>query len=185
MTKTIKRKQLQFSSAVHPADMEMASLRYTDLKIACIEMGMSFQAVISGDHSTLSSFYKQNHGTRRDTNRLIKFEAWLAEKLIKRGYDPKDPLVVFKLSSAIEIPADASDDEAPKTVKKIKAKVQVPKKKREVRDGVVKGTKKDLTFQLTKKGLPVGKVIEKVLSKFPDAQEKSIKIWYRKAQRLG
>ena len=49
--------------------------------------------------------------------------------------------------------------------------------------GLITGTKKSLTYELVKKGKSSERIIKKVIKKFPDAKEKSILIWVRKAER--
>jgi ATP-dependent exoDNAse (exonuclease V) beta subunit len=58
-------------------------------------------------------------------------------------------------------------------------------KKKRQRDerGLVAGTKKSYTFELTAKGYDLERVTRRVLKKFPDANAKSISLWYRKAKR--
>ena len=54
----------------------------------------------------------------------------------------------------------------------------------EVKDenGLRAGTKKSYTYQLAKKGYSLEKTISKVMKKFPDAKEVSIKQWHKRAQ---
>ena len=193
MAKSIKRKKLDWSGDQHPADKEMANMRYIDLKIACIEMGMPFEEVSNGDHSTLSSFFKTHYGTRRNKQLLINFETWLAQLMIDRGYDPDDPLVTFKLSNATDEELASPPKSATKS-KRIQTKQKntstTPKaasrpKKRERKNGVITGTKKSLTFELALQGLEINEIITKVMEQFPDASDKSIKIWVRKAKRMA
>ena len=62
-----------------------------------------------------------------------------------------------------------------------KSKYKKPREKDE--NNLVKGTKKSYTWELTKKGLNLERVIRRVQKKFPDANEKSIRLWHRACLR--
>ena len=69
------------------------------------------------------------------------------------------------------------------------AKEKVVKEKKEPRkkdaNGLFQGTKKSYTYELQKKGKTLDQVITKVTRKFPDAQTKSIRIWFNKSKKEG
>jgi len=85
--------------------------------------------------------------------------------------------------------------EVPQPVKKVETsrvqaekpnKANIPKSEKKPTEvdketGVRKGTKKNLTYTLAKQKIPLEKVVKQVMKEFPEAQEKSIKIWYKRA----
>ena len=82
------------------------------------------------------------------------------------------------------VEAFKQDAEVRNEAEKLFQKKPKEKKKRQ-RDerGLVAGTKKSYTFELTSKGYDLERVTRRVLKKFPDANAKSISLWYRKAKR--
>jgi len=181
----------------HPkysAYKELASFVYRDLQAACIMRGMDFDELVEGDQGSLSSWFIRNYDQPMDRELLEDFDLWMDKQLKKRGYKKKDPVRQFKRFSN-------TDEDNNITVKtKSLRKTRIPKKKREKKSknkfGIYEGTKKSLTYDLTsdlydklrhkyevkelyKNFAP--KMYLEVKKVFPDALEKSVKMWMKRA----
>lgn len=171
-----------------PEYRELARMNYRDLKIACIVRGMEFEDVVEGDHNSLQAFFIKHYHDLPHKDRLERFDNWMDKQLAKK-YPADDPFRAFRLSSVLD-----DTTEEPKVKAKIKkALPKTPKKPRREKNStfnVFKGTKKEYTMELTHKLLKAGKnmeskklqqkLVEAVIKKFPDANEKSIIIWYKR-----
>lgn len=168
----------------------LGNLKYKDLQAEVIQRGMGYKEIITGDHTTLSSFYIAHFDEPLKKARLKEFQNLSDKSLEERGYKPDDPIRKYARSQ-FENPEDEDTPKAPKE------KVEKPKKEKRQKDaefGIFEGTKKQLTFKLAKslwnaraadfdndyKRIAkkfAGKLFRKVQVKFPDAAEKSVKIW--------
>lgn len=180
---------------MHPVDKQLQNMNYRDLKIACIVRGMEFNDVVEGYHGTLAAYFRQNYGDGGDVELLEEFDVWMDQQLAKNNIPADDPLRLFKLSSTL----DPETDELLLKRRRIrKAGVKVPKKTKAKAErnkdfGVRKGTKKEYTMTVYKKLHDLGKnldskklqakLIDKVMAEFPEANEKSIKIWISQAKK--
>ena len=65
--------------------------------------------------------------------------------------------------------------------------IKKPREKKPPRErdefNLIKGTKKSYVFELTAKGFELDRVIRRMKKKFPEANAKSINLWYRMAKR--
>lgn len=149
---------------------------HKDAKKHAIELGMPFPDVVNADFWRLISYIETQHSLRnnkRNPELLVEFDDWMEKILLKRG---REDLIHDSLR--LSYVTEERIEEESKKPKEVKPKAP---KREMTQDGLVKGTKKSYTFELAKKGLSLSKVIRRVLKKFPDASEKSIKIWHRKA----
>lgn len=180
-----KLKTNQNSSLFH----RLSKLKFQDLKSECIQRGMPFEDIVNSDWHGLKSFIVDNLDGTKDPSKLEEFENWVEAKLLEKGYDKDDALVTFK-----EFTSNSNKDEREeskstaakdsKVSKKPKGEKKAKTKKRQRDDsGLFKGTKKHYVYEGVQKGASIEKVIKKTLAKFPDAKEKSIRIWYRKAKK--
>lgn len=153
-----------------------SELKYRDIKRMAVERGMPFPEVVSSDFYGLVSFIDSEESKKPDPSLVLQFDLWLEGILKERGAD-------YLIKPSLRL-SYISDDmrQGAKEKKPAKEKVVKEKKIRE-KDGnnLVKGTKKSYTFKLAKAGFSLERVKRRVLKKFPDASEKSIIIWYRKA----
>lgn len=161
----------------------MHNLRHKDLQAECIKRGLSSIEVVSMDHHKLTDWLFKNLDNTQDEQKLIEHDAWVDEQLTQRGIKKGDallnPALKFARPGNIEemdkpsiIKPEGSN--VPKAEKKLKAEIsQVT--------GVRSGTKKALTFDLAFNGVEIGNVIKQVKDKFPEADEKSVRIWFKKA----
>lgn len=160
------------SQFMTPADRELKNMTYKTLQKEAIIRGYPFEKISKADHGILSSFFIREFKSDKDPSLLNKYDSWLEDVLKEKGLDKafRHPQLRYSLVSE------------EKEEKPIIKEVKKPKVKREkTSDGIYKGTKKALTFELAKKGLSKQEVIQKVLETFPDASPKSMGIWYNKA----
>jgi len=157
------------------------NMTYKDIKRNCVARGLSFQEVVDGTVPRLSNWLHHHNNDEVKPELLDQFDDWVEDILRSRGaFDLIHPQL--RLGFIGEKDKEGNN----KKTKRIKG---IPKKKRarreKTKDGIYKGTKKALTFKLQQKGRSLDRTIKKVLRIFPDASEKSIKIWYKKSARLN
>lgn len=150
-------------------------LTYKDLKKLCISKGMPFEEVVSGDVPTLHNWLHHNINKEEDQSLINDYDDWIEAELINMGSE-----YLIAPSLRLGYVGDKSDNNIVKKPKEKKPKTpKVPKEK--TAEGVVKGTKKAYTFELAIKGRTLDYITKRVLKRYPDASEKSIKIWFRAA----
>ena len=95
----------------------------------------------------------------------------------------KKYLVLLLAILLLPVAADAKKkDLKPQDNDSAQTEVTAKKPKKEKNElGLWKGTKKAYTFELTLKGYDLERVTRRVLKHFPEANEKSIKQWYKAA----
>lgn len=155
---------------------------YKDLKRQAICLGMPFPDATGADHGTLISFINRTDNIP-NTNLIDKYDDYIDEQLANLGYGPDDPMRSSRLRLGYIGETTESGEVRKKRVRGIK-KTREKKAPRE-RDNfnLIKGTKKSYTFELTEKGYTLDRILRRVLKKFPDAKEKSIKLWHTAAKR--
>lgn len=159
-------------------DSVLGKMRYIDLQRACLIRGIGFEELVEGDFYRLQSWLAKNWDTDLDTGLLDKFDEWRERVMKSQGKD--EPFI--RLGYVAE--KDEETGEVTK-VKKIR-NLKKPKRKRERNKSlgnIFKGTKKELALQCEKEGKSLDQTIKIVMEKFPDALEKSVRIWYKKAKR--
>lgn len=152
-----------------------SDLTYKDLKIACVVRGMPPEEVLKRDFFGLANWLTKNVLLPENLELLEVFDNYMEDELIKLG---KEELIHNSLRLGyVNRPEGDEVIKAPKVVKEKKA----PKEKDS--NGFFKGTKKSYTYELQGKGKTLEQTITKVKRKFPEAQDKSIRIWYNKAKK--
>lgn len=183
----------------YAANKALTKMRYQDLKAACIVRGMDFQDIVEGDYPTLAGWFVKNHDNKQNRELLEMFDQWVDDHLKQRGYKKNDPLRQFRQHSSL-----TADNDVKVRTRKLKGadigKKKRIKKERDATFGIFKGTKKDYTFTqcadlFNKKRVDDDgkdrtvkdfqkaygdKMVERVQKKFPDAKEKSVKIWMKR-----
>jgi len=155
---------------------KMSSMRYIDLQRNALVRGMDFSQMVNSDLYGLQSWLSANWDKQLDPSLLDQFDYWREKFLYGRGYVGEPFVRLGYLGKTSE------DGETLGQRRKISG-IRKPKRKRKEKnaDGIFIGTKKELTFKWAKQGKPIDEVITIVLEKFPEASEKSIKIWYRQS----
>lgn len=151
---------------------------YKEIKRHCILRGMEFTKVIGGSVPNLSNWLVKNAVVQENPELLELFDDWVESQLIKDG---KEYLVHPSLR--LGYVGNRSEKEEVKPKVKLEIKPKIKKLREKDSSGLYKGTKKSYTFELQRKGKTVQQVIVKVLRKFPEAKEKSIKIWFNRSRK--
>jgi hypothetical protein len=172
-----KKPRLTSVGNISPAEKEMTKFKYKDLKIACILRGMRFRDAVEADYPRLRSFFMNNYWEDIDREAINRYDDWVDGKL-------KDPILKHP---TLRLGYVAREDEEGKSVrrnKRLKSMPAVKKKKAKKNEtfGIRAGTKKEYTYKLEAAGKDVEETIKLVMTQFPDASNKSIKIWYKKAK---
>lgn len=171
----------------------LQNFKRRDLVRECILRGMPFNEVSNGT-PYLASYFTNNLDMGQDATRLTEYDAWVESELRALGHldDQKSLLhpslkfgVVGKSEDwATDITHRTIAAATPKPPKPPKLPAPAPTKTQTPRtkspEGIMGGTKKALTYQLTKLGWALPKIIEEVEDKFPEAKESSITIWYKR-----
>lgn len=173
MSKKVKKIKQQ-SRLGHISQLEMT---LKDIKREVIIRGMPFQEVIEADVPTLYSWWNSHRDNDIDDTLLDAFDDWLENELQSIGRQD-----LIHSSFRFNYVGEKSEVEKPK--KPVKEKK--PKQRREKNSlGLFSGTKKAMVYEAQGKGWSIKKTIRKVTRAFPDAKEKSIKIWYNKASKAN
>ena len=176
--KSKKSGQINYTQA-EIVDNVLSKFKHIDLQRACLMRGLPFDQ-IGESYYSLTSYFAKNFDNPEDQTLLDQFDTWRYKRLKERGED--NPLFV-RLGFTREINADTGEILKRKRVKFVNKKK--PKRKRNKELGIFAGTKKELTMISQKEGLSLEETTRVVLAKFPDAKDKSIRIWWKKATRLN
>ena len=178
------KKKRKFEMNLHPADAHLRNLKYRDLQKECVIRGMPFELVAGQDIPSLSSFFRKHFHDPSNHELLNQYDDWIESK-IKDQLDARGDDDRSLLHPSLRLGYIGEKDEEGNTKKKrVRTTVKKKKKKRErTNDNVFKGTKKALAFELQGIGKSKKEVIKEVKEKFPDANEKSIGIWFNKARK--
>ena len=158
----------------------LRNMTFKDLQRQAIMLGMPFPEVPQSDFFRLESFIL-NSPNEPDKTLIDKYDDWMDKVLEERGYSKDDPMRNYQLRLGL-----VSEDAVTKQKKFQRVKgIPKPKKPKREKDerGLWKGTKKSYTFELTARGYDLERVIRRVQKKFPEANDKSIKQWWRAAKR--
>lgn len=165
-------------------DRALSRMRHKELQQACIMRGIEFEEVVEFDHHDLANWFFHHFDNAEELAKLDEYDIWLEQKLQERGHKKGD--AILSPSLRFGITPDMTKIKPSIAAGKIQTSEPnistEPKIKREAdpSTGVITGTKKNMTYQLTDLGIPLSEIIEKVKDSFPDAQEKSIKIWHKR-----
>ena len=160
----------------HPQE----TLTYRGAKRMAVSLGMPFPDACAGDWGTLMT-YIGNSKTKPDPSLILKYDEWMDKQLEAKGYGPNDPMRHYQLR--LSYISEDSTTRAPKIGLKSKKEKPVKPKREKDEIGLWKGTKKSYTFELAYRGFTLDRVTKRLLKKFPDANENSIKQWWKKAQK--
>lgn len=167
----------------------LCNMKHKDLQKACISRGMDFKEVIEKSHPQLVLWFYENFDRTQDINLLTEFDEWMdnqVQKLSPEGFSFRNPLLRFNyvepiingISQASSIPK--AIENAPEKTKKEKIPSVVKTKHPEW--DIMTGTKKFMVYELTiTKKMELEEIIPLVRDKYSEVEEKSIKIWFKRA----
>lgn len=156
---------------------------YKDLQRKAIMYGMPFPDVPASGVFDLIRFINRSDNPEPNPELIKRYDEWVLKQLDLSGVPEKDPLRNSRLRLSFIEDKDENGNVLKKrslTLRKNEAK-KPPKERDEF--NLVKGTKKSYTWELTKKGYDIERIIRRVLKKFPDANDKSIRLWNRACLR--
>lgn len=158
------------------------NMTYKDLKRKAIALGMPFPEATGCGIFNLVGYI--NESTNRPDKSLIdKYDEWIEEQFNSTGIPLDDPIRNSRLRLGF---LGEEGEDGKRKLKRVPG-MKKPKEKKPPREkdqfNLVKGTKKSYTWSLVEKGYELERVIRRVKKKFPDANDKSISLWYRAAKR--
>lgn len=156
------------------------SLTYRGAKRIAVSLGMPFPDACAGDWGKLMSFIDRTKN-KPDPSLISRYDDWMDKQLEAAGYGAEDPMRHYQLRLSY-IAEDAMGNVPKLGLKVKKEKVAKPAREKDG-SGLWKGTKKSYTFELAAKGYALDRVTRRVLKKFPDANENSVKQWWKKANK--
>lgn len=163
-------------------DRTLKKMKHRDLQKACVLKGLEFQFVISYDHHKLANWFYKHFEDPEDLSRIPEFDVFMEKELTTLGYKRGDPMLAPCFRLGYVPPEFAGDAKEYKPRKNPSIEPNKPKREIDQTTGIVAGTKKSLTYSLTIQGMDLAVIVLKVKEKFPDAQEKSIKIWSKRCR---
>lgn len=169
--------------------------RRRDLIRECVLRGCPFEKVVSFSTPQLAGWFTDYLDNGQDSKTLTLFDEWRKEQLVKSGVNADEIKNVF-LHPSLKFgetgnPEDWDKESTKKSlqpksmpegveVKDKKEKVEKPKREKDAGSNIYKGTKKFMTYELTKAGKSLDKIIKLVTKQFPEANENSIQIWHKR-----
>lgn len=169
------------------AGRALSRMTHKDLQRACVVRGLAFEKVVELDVPGLTSWFAKEHDRTQDLNLLNMYDLWKDEQLKPKHPDKDDPFYHPSLRLGY-VGRQDEEGNVTHTKKPRGAGLMKKKKSKRQRDeklGIFLGTKKALTFQCQKDGKTIPETVVIVTAKFPEAQEKSINIWYKKCAKLN
>jgi len=175
----MSKKKRNFESRISDAQKELGGMNYPTLKRNCIIRGMPFEEAVDATVLKLQGWFIKNYMKPAVTDLLDQYDAWNEKALRARGLDD----VFFHPSLRLGYIGTQDEDGNTLTTKKIRGLKKQKVKRDRTETGIFSGTKKAYTYQLQAEGKTKEETITLVKEKFPEAQDKSIGIWYNKAKK--
>lgn len=157
---------------------------YRDLQRKAISLGMPFPDVPLAGVFGLIQYINRADTPEPNPALIDEYDKWVLKQFDLSGIPKDDPL----RNSRLRLGFIKEEDEEGNVIKtrrvpgisKSKLK-KAPRPRDEF--NLLKGTKKSYTWELTKKGYDLERIIRRVIKKFPEANEKSIKLWHKACLR--
>lgn len=159
---------------------DSSNMTYKDLKVNCVVRGMPFDDVINGSFPRLQVWLHHNTQAEIQPHLLDDYDDYIEAILRERG---QEDLIHPQLR--LGFIGERDEEGNPVKTKRVKGIKKKRKKKERTKDGIYAGTKKAFVYEAQQKGWSIKKTIRRTFAKFPDASEKSIKIWYKKSERIN
>lgn len=162
----------------NPADEFIANSKYKDLQKACIVRGIGFDKLVEGSYLSLCHFLRKEWVNPINENRLQEFDDWRMKIMRELGKE-NEPFI--RLAYTPENPEEGVIAK----IKNEKPKSDKPKRELDNSLGIMGGTKKHLTYNCQTSGKTLEETVKIVMEKFPEAQPKSISIWYKRSKKAS
>ncbi len=155
---------------------------YKDLKRQAVILGMPFPDACSAGVFDLIRYINSSENNP-DKHLIDEYDDWMEKQLENLGYEKDDPIRSSRLRLGFLGEEGENGERKTKRIPGIKK----PREKRPPKErdqfNLIKGTKKSYVFDCVSRGFSLERTTRRVLKKFPDANEKSISLWYRNAKR--
>lgn len=156
---------------------------YKDLKRKAIALGMPFPDATGCGIFDLIRYINNSENTP-DKSLIDAYDEWIDKSFEEKGYAKDDPIRNSRLR--LGFLGDQDEETGKRKTKRVPG-MSKPKEKKAPREkdefGLLQGTKKSYVFGLVKKGYSMDRVNRRTKKKFPDANDKSIQLWFRAAKR--
>lgn len=174
-----RKKGLRKTTLMAELMKSTGDMTYKTLKRNVVVRGMPFNEVVGGTFPALQNWFHHNRNNNVDTDLLDQYDEWIEAQLKERGAD-----YLIHPQLRLGYIGEKDDEGNVVKIKRVKGIKKKKKKREKTEDGIFKGTKKALTFQCEKEGMTMEDTIEKVKKSFGEISLKSVKIWYKKSQKL-
>ena len=158
------------------------NMTYKDLKRKAIILGMPFPDACSAGVFDLLHYINVSE-EKPDKSLIDKYDDWVDKQLENIGYSKDDPL----RNSRLRLGFLGEEGEDGQRKSKRVPGIKKPREKKPPRErdefNLIKGTKKSYVWSLVAKGYDLERVTRRMKKKFPDANDKSITLWFRTARR--
>lgn len=156
---------------------------YKDLKRKAIALGMPFPDATGCGIFDLIRYINGSDNTP-DKSLIDAYDEWIDKSFEEKGFAKDDPIRSSRLR--LGFLGDEDEETGKRKTKRVPG-MKKPKEKKAPREkdefGLVQGTKKSYVFGLVKKGYDMDRVNRRTKKKFPEANDKSIQLWFRTAKR--
>lgn len=159
-------------------------MTYKDLKRQAVILGMPFPDACKASVFGLIGYINNSNNTPNQ-DLINQYDDWMDKQLEEIGYSKDDPLRSSRLRLGFLGEEDKNGVRRSKRVPGIRKKKERKPPRERDEFHLIKGTKKSYTYELANKGFSLERVIRRVKKKFPEANDKSINLWYRKAKKVG
>ena len=170
-----------------PEYKELGDMTHKALVRAVVSMGMPFNEVIESSDLVKGNWFLANYYTsKKDAHLIDEFDKWRHRIFKDNGKTKKKEPWLFDPRLNYGFSAEEGKNGEPDKERRIKGfskKLVLKKKEKDTAFGIFKGTKKSLTYDCAARGISKEDTIKMVIEQFPEALEKSIKIWYSKAAK--
>jgi hypothetical protein len=171
----------------HPADAKLIDFTNKDLKREVVIRGMPFMKVITTAWVGLAVYYRENFFKKTNPALLDEFDKWQEEEILKSLNAKGKKIESWATDPRLRLGFIGETDGEGNTltikrIKGISSRVKKPKRERTF-NNIYAGTKKAMTYELQKNGVSKEETIKLVKEKFPEANDKSIGIWYNKSKK--
>lgn len=160
----------------------VCNFTHKDLVKESVLRGIEFEHILKWSHPKIMDWFYKNYDNSQDPSLLIQYDLWMDEQLQKDGKDKVFPSLKLGYIEKLDFDGKISNKPLPKTKEE---KQLAPPKEKNTDWGINTGTKKYLTYEsCITNNLNIEDTIKRVIELYPDADDKSIKIWYKRAEKL-